>query len=204
MSKYIFLLSGKKQSGKNVVSNYLANNYDFTELSFAEELKNQVCDYIANLGIDFFENGDVFNDEELKKQIIPYKHNKKQRTYRELLQVWGTEFTREFFNDNIWAEIVAHNIKTYFKDKNIVISDWRFSNEFETIKKEFEKTHNIVTIKIQRDSCDISDSHISENALRTFKFDYSIDNNETIEKLYDKIDKLFDYIISDHATSIGG
>lgn len=204
MKPTIILIAGKKQSGKNTVADYIQAKYDYVQMSFAEELKEQVCEYIASLGIDYFENGEVFNDEEIKKQIIPYKHNKKKRTYRELLQWWGTEFTREFFNDNIWAEVVAENIKELWSGCNIVISDWRFENEFLTIKEAFKDTHDIITIKIQRNSCDTTDSHISEKALDDFKFDYVLTNNGTKEELYDKIDLLFDCIDTQKADEIDG
>jgi adenylate kinase family enzyme len=193
--KNIILISGKKQSGKNTVADYISNKYEYTQMSFAEELKEYVAKLLKSMGVHnngFDIRSSDFEKDEFKKQVIPYRFNKKKRTYRELLQYFGTEMMRNFFNDELWVEIVCDQISMFHKSKSIVISDWRFTNEYNSINEAFKNTHNIITIRVERESCNFNDSHISENALRDFKYDCVIDNNGTKDELYDKIDKLFE------------
>lgn len=117
----------------------------------------------------------------------------KNSTLREVLQIVGTELLREGFNKNIHVASTMANIKD--KD-NVIITDMRFPNELEAVKKR-----GGITIRVNRPceicggsgyhkmSCPVSKSgeHYSETALDNSTFDYVIDNNGTISELIDKI-----------------
>ena len=122
----------------------------------------------------------------------------KNSTLREVLQIVGTELLREGFNENIHVASTMANIKDI---DNVIITDCRFPNELEAVKKR-----GGITIRVNRPcdicggsgyhkmSCPVSKSgeHYSEIALDSAAFDdstfdYEIDNNGTISELIDKI-----------------
>lgn len=178
--KYNFVLvSGKAQSGKDTISDYLVKNYNFEKIAFATALKN--C-------LRQFSDWDGQKDE----------------AGRKLLQSVGQAF-REYDKDNwvklllieIEAKIYHLYIKNYAtKTISFVISDVRFINEIvrfkELIQKRIPKA-NFITIRVERPSLnnDTWRKDISETELDNYKeFDYTVNNDSDIETLYRKIDKI--------------
>ena len=120
----------------------------------------------------------------------------KNSTLREVLQIVGTELLREGFNKNIHVASTMANIKD--KD-NVIITDMRFPNEMEAVKKR-----GGITIRVNRPcnicggsgyhkmSCPVSKSgeHLSETSLDKAEFDYIIDNNSDIESLIKKVKQI--------------
>ena len=102
----------------------------------------------------------------------------KNSTLREVLQIVGTELLREGFNKNVHVASTMANIKD--KD-NVIITDLRFPNEMEAVKKK-----GGITIRVNRPGLTKS-NHLSETSLDSAEFDYEIDNNGTISDLVDKI-----------------
>jgi len=113
----------------------------------------------------------------------------------QLLQAWGTDFRRERFSKTYWIDQVKKEIKELRRKgyENIVITDVRFNNEFEFIKKmkgeiwrvdRYDAKGNLI-IDLSRDS-----NHLSETELKNRKFDLTIKNDGTIETLYSKIDEI--------------
>ena len=82
---------------------------------------------------------------------------------------------------DIWIKVVEKKILNN-PDKKYVITDVRFVNEFEFINK-----YNGLTIKVQRDTIDNNDSHISESFIDNIYTDFTITNNGTLEELYEKL-----------------
>ena len=80
---------------------------------------------------------------------------------------------------------VIEDIKvySYFYDV-IVISDARYIDEIELIKKEF---NNVITIHINSNNC-ILNKHITETSLDNYNnYDYVIDNNGSVDELCLKV-----------------
>lgn len=117
----------------------------------------------------------------------------KNSTLREVLQIVGTELLREGFNKNVHVASTMANIKD--KD-NVIITDMRFPNEMEAVKKR-----GGITIRVNRPceicggsgyhkmSCPVSKSgeHYSETALDKSEFDYVVDNDSDIQSLIEKV-----------------
>lgn len=152
-------------------------------------------------------------DEE--KRIYRHTHIDEKMTYRELLQKVGTEAMRDRVHINVWVNALFTDYKStltlkdyiikklklasinedYYNNNkhsyidewkkevtpNWIISDLRFPNELKPIKDR-----GGVTIRINRGE-QKSEGHESEIALDNAKFDYTIDNNGTIEELVEKV-----------------
>lgn len=169
-------ICGKKHHGKDTVGDFLAKEYGYTKISFADKLK-EVCKVLFN-----------FTDEQLygsKKEDIDEYWKVSPRT---TMQFIGTDLFREqlckimpHIGNNIWIEIVKKYILEN-KYKKIVVCDVRFENEAEMIR-ELDGT----IIKITRPSIVTKDDHLSETEIDKIKFDEEIINDGSISDLYKKI-----------------
>ena len=103
-------------------------------------------------------------------------------TIRQLLQCFGTEIVRGLFGNAFWAEqTMKHNF-----DK-MIITDLRFKVELEAVRKR-----NGLVLYIDNPNC-IPEQHASESEVLEMKdnhdFDFIIENNGTLEDLFNKIVK---------------
>jgi hypothetical protein len=113
-------ICGNARSGKDTMADLIIeiladNKIRSFKTSFADEVKEECRDLLMKtIGID------SFTEETEDKNII-----------RPLLVTWGTEIRRKL-NPNIWIEKLQGKLKN---DSVAIISDVRFLNEFEWIKK---------------------------------------------------------------------
>lgn len=108
-------------------------------------------------------------------------------TPRLLLQVLGTNCGRNIIHHNIWVNALFADYNNVFQ--NWIITDVRFLNEVEAIKKR-----NGFIIRVERNLEDQNDQHESEIALDKYEgFDYIVQNNGTIEELIEKIKQILIY-----------
>jgi hypothetical protein len=186
-------------SGKDTVADYLVNFHEFRRESFASTLKDAVA---SVFGWDrTMLEGRTKEAREWREQVDPWWAERLAMptlTPRWVLQYWGTEVCRKSFHDDIWIASLENKLRNS-KD-NVVISDCRFPNEISSIKNAGGKI-----IWVQRgelpDWYDIAVSanqghnwafqelkmrkiHASETAWVGTEFDAIIDNNGTIEDLY--------------------
>lgn len=172
-------LTGQKGAGKSTVANHLVKNHEHVELAFANPIKK----LIINL---FNIDKKYVNDPELKETIIPELNVSGRR----LMQVIGTELFREKLSsalpelkldgESVWIHSVVKNIKVWldeFPNCSIVVSDVRFDNEYEALKRL-----GFTIYKIER-STENKDAHLSE---RGCKYDVKVENKGTVEELLKK------------------
>ena len=103
-------------------------------------------------------------------------------TVREFLQRLGTEAMREGLHENVWLNAIYSDFD--FEKSKWCITDMRFKNELESVKKNCG-----ITVRINRPNSIIID-HPSETELDNEQFDYVIENNGTLEDFEQKIDDL--------------
>ena len=133
-------------------------------------------------------------------------------TPRFLLQFIGTNLFRNQLHPEIWVNSLMNEYKPQWKEEtkvywkerlseypNFIITDLRFPNEMEAVKKR-----GGITIRVNRPcdicggsgyhkmSCPVSKSgeHYSETALDKSEFDYVIDNDSNIESLIEKVKQI--------------
>lgn len=165
---------GYKGSGKSTLADILTDEYNFHEYAFANTLKQMI---IKLFKID---SKYVYNTN-FKTTLIPESNV----TGRDLAQKIGTELFRNqltkelpqltLTGNSIWIHSLINDLKKESPDANIVISDCRFQNEYDTLK-----TLGYTIFKIQRDSIIIEDQHESELGC---PYDYEIQNNGDIDDL---------------------
>jgi hypothetical protein len=137
----------------------------------------------------FPDNNLMITDKQLSRMIESKKLNVISNYYisiRQLLQIFGTEIIREYFGNNFWV------LRTLSDKDNIIISDLRFINEYEQVKN-----NNGIVIYIDRNQ--IPGSHRSESEVielfQNNKFDYIINNDGSIENLFNKVSDLASKIL---------
>jgi len=173
-------ICGKKRSGKDILANYLCNNYSFTNEKISEDLKN-----IIKILFGFTDNQLESNEkEDIDKSwgVSP----------RQTMKFIGTEIMQYKIQEllpnikrNFW---INSFIKKHIENQtnNIVISDLRFLHEYEALKK-----YNIYIIRLERDLENNEDNHISETEFLNIPPDVILSNNGTINDLYNKCDIIF-------------
>ena len=125
-------LVGFAGSGKGSVAKILATDYNFTSVAFADPLKDAaaiIFDWPRNLLEGDTEPSRAFR--EVPDEFWSMHFNKKF-TPRMALQQLGTEACRNVFHKDIWVL----NLEKRIKNKtNVVVTDVRFPNELECIKR---------------------------------------------------------------------
>ena len=164
-------LTGKKRSGKDTAAQALVAR-GYTQLSFAAPLKAMIRALLA--WADYTPTHiDRMVDGDLKEHVAL-----EGKTARYLMQSLGTEWGREHVSPGIWVNLC---IDKALRCQNAVISDVRFPNEAEAIRKAGGKI-----VKIFRRGTDASDSHPSE-AIDLIQPDMAIYNNWSVKDLHEAI-----------------
>jgi len=196
---------GNIGEGKDTIAEYLESQHNFKRESFAGTLKDAVA---AVFGWDReLLEGKTTESREWREQVDSWwadKLNMPNLTPRLVLQLWGTEVCRRNFHDDIWISSLENKLRNI--DSDVVISDCRFPNEFNTIK-------NLggIIVRVKRSSDpewhsyakgalagNIEDIlmlkefgiHESEWAWYGLEVDHIIDNTGTLDDLYTKVTEI--------------
>lgn len=199
-------------SGKDTIADYLVNFHEFRRDSFASTLKDAVA---AVFGWDReLLEGRTKAAREWREQQDDWWTNRLGRviTPRWVLQYWGTEVCRSGFHDDIWIASLENKLRN--SSDNIVISDCRFPNEIKSIKAaggivvwvkrgELPEWYNYAVMANDGDiaariELDRFKVHASETAWVGTKFDEIVDNNGSIEDLYNQVKNL----VQDHPVAM--
>jgi hypothetical protein len=186
-------------SGKDTIADYLVNFHEFRRESFASTLKDAVA-AVFSWDRTMLE-GRTKEAREWREQVDPWwaaRLDMPTLTPRWVLQYWGTEVCRKAFHDDIWIASLENKLRNS-KD-HVVISDCRFPNEISSIKNaggqivwvqrgelpewyqtavDANRGSNVALNELKRLKI-----HASETAWVGTEFDAVIDNNSTIDALY--------------------
>lgn len=191
-------------SGKDTVADYLVNFHEFRRESFANTLKDAVS---SVFGWDrTMLEGRTKEAREWREEVDSWwaeRLDMPTLTPRWVLQYWGTEVCRKGFHDDIWIASLENKLRN--SRDHVVISDCRFPNEIEAIKKA-----GGMIVWVQRgdlphwyddalsanrgsnvglNAMKIHKVHASEWAWLGCRFDVTIDNNKSIDELYDTVEQ---------------
>jgi hypothetical protein len=145
-------LTGKKGCGKSSVARSLRDNHGYTVRSLADPLKRA----LEALGVP----ADNMEVPRLKETPLPQFGDK---SAREIMQLFGTEFARNMICDTIWIDALINEVIQLQEDgdTDIVVDDVRFNNEASALIEL-----GGVVIQVERPGYyDGSDGHISENGV---------------------------------------
>jgi len=192
-------------SGKDTIADYLTNFHGYRRESFANSLKDAVS---GVFGWDrTMLEGRTKSAREWREQVDPWwaeRLSMPQLTPRWVLQYWGTEVCRKAFHDDIWIASLENKLRNSTDD--IVISDCRFPNEIKSIRNAGGIVIRVVRgsepewyqvahyanqgVEMFMEKLSSYGIHASETAWVGTEFDHVLDNNETIDDLYNQIHSL--------------
>jgi hypothetical protein len=191
----IIFVAGKKQAGKDTFSKFFVEK-GFEKLAFADELKDQLTDF---LDIIFPSPNHIFFDSN-KEEVFVMENAKGQLMSKRMLMQWYGQMMKDSFGQYYWVEKVIDQINdnTYFPiEGNIIISDCRFPYEIDIIKERFKDKYKFFTVYIEKDS-DYIDKDISETSLSPYEynFDMIVYNNFGLDKLEQSANEVMNRIRS--------
>jgi adenylate kinase family enzyme len=176
----ILLLRGFAGAGKDTFGKCFVDKFGFTRFAFADYLKKMVSE---KYNID----KSILHSQIGKMQIEPVSN----KTWRAILLQEARECRAK--DPDIFANMCASDIQLSFC-KNIIITDWRFPNEYKIIVEKFPNAI-CKTIEIKRIGQKISMvNDISEYLLKDIEPDYII-YNDGVEDLLPKAISLYEKII---------
>lgn len=203
-------VTGLIGSGKDTVADYLCTFHGFKRVSFAASLKDAVSSVFGwdrellegstKTSREWREQTDTWWSERLGMDITP----------RWVLQYWGTDVLRNHFHTDIWVASVENKLRQ--SSDNIVITDCRFANEVDAIKRaggtairvergdkpdwyeaavSYNKGPNgNSTWSLSKSHLDRAKIHASEYSSVGISYDHYIDNNGTIDELHKKVESI--------------
>lgn len=181
----IGLASGSMGVGKDTVADILCAQYDYVKLAFGDLLKREVQNAlhtgVAPEGLS--EVGQyAFNNCIHSGDIYPFQ-KPTSTMMRVLLQQWGTEFRRAQ-DPNYWVKLLDSrmtHINAVTGVFHFVISDVRFINELEWVKRQDGILWYIDgTCRLTEG---VNTKHVSEGAIRPDMCDVVVSNHGTMDEL---------------------
>jgi len=196
-------------SGKDTIADYLVNVHEFRRESFANTLKD-ACAAVFGWDRTILE-GRTKQAREWREQVDEWWSKRLGRaiTPRWILQYWGTEVCRRAFHDDIWIASLENKLRN--SQDHVVVSDCRFPNEIQAIRDqcgivlrvcrgpEPEWYDAAVAVNagpkhigwaLSKDILTKYNIHASETSWVGTKFDAVLDNNGTLDQLYNQINDL--------------
>ncbi len=197
----IISLSGFAGSGKDTVADYLCQHHGYKRISFAAPLKD-ACAAIFGWDREMLE-GRTATAREAREVPDAWWAERLGMPWfspRFALQCLGTDVLRNNFHADIWLAALEHKIASAGPEDRFVITDCRFQNEMECMRRMGAAIWWIWRGQkptwwgaAQRGE-PIPGVHISETLwVATLTMDKrcsEIANNGTLEELYSKIDNL--------------
>lgn len=202
-------IGGKLASGKDTVADFLVESRGWVKLNMSGPLHDAALALNPWIQVTL---EDSFNFERKHSDIIRpgyytyqtltemfgYTTAKEVGEYRAFLQRLGTEVGRDMFDKNLWVNIASKHISQFRQQGyDVVITGIRFPNEFEMIRNNRDLDGNGepgLLLWVKRPSLELNASnntpqHASEQ-LDSDGFDLEINNNGTLEELYNLTDAL--------------
>lgn len=205
----VIAVAGGIGSGKDTVADYLVTFHGFKRLSFASSLKDAVAS-VFGWPREMLE-GSTKHSREWREQVDSWWANRldiPHLTPRWVLQYWGTDVLRQHFHDEIWVASLENKLRTAQDD--IVITDCRFKNELDAIKRiggitlrvnrgsrppwhDIAEQYNNSTSEFKGQLLELlreQDVHASEYSSVGLNYDHHIDNNSSIDDLHYRVSRI--------------
>ena len=200
----IISITGRIGSGKDTLAAHLIESHDFVKFSFAGKLKDAVS-IIFGWDRELLDGATV-DSRTWREQVDPWwstRLNIPNLTPRWVLQNFGTQACRNHFHNDIWLAALEKTLLD-MTDRNIVVTDTRFTNEIAAMKNagakifcikrgpdpEWFTTANTPAGRKTLSLC--NDIPPSEYDWAGETFDMTFYNNSTRVALYYDLDKVLE------------
>lgn len=183
---HIWMMCGYAGSGKTTAANILRTHFD-PSTTFITAFADAVKDDVA---VAYNLPREMFDTQKGKATVI--KTPDGNCTARDLLIDYSLAM-KEAHGEAVWANEVARRIRGELERRaieHILIHDWRFIAEIETMKSEFLEPEFVLhTIRVVRASVKSLDIP-SEHNIDYYSADVCIENNGTFDDLNHSITEI--------------
>jgi len=192
-TKKCISIIGEFRSGKDTAADFICKRLNCKKFALASPLKELVCNLfqISMEELDKFKNEHWSIDayELLTPVYDDGDYKRLNTTFRSILQRTGDSM-KQFFGTHVFMSKLHEKIRD---EDMVVISDVRLKEEQDWLMSH----RDTVFIKIVRNTEKTADSnHRTETESNTLSWDYLVENNGTIEELYEKLAVIIYYIKS--------
>jgi hypothetical protein len=179
MKPLLIGIAGVARSGKDTAAQHLVSHHGFQAYAFADPLRDGLM-HILNLSpCDF--------DGAQKELPLPWLG----RSPRQLMQSLGTEWGRNNVHPELWLLLAEQNLdllaRTHDETRGFVVSDVRFENEADFIRKR-----GGVVIHMERIAALTVNQHSSENGVVRAPGDIWLPNDGPFEELFTNLNHVVD------------
>jgi len=192
-------IHGKAGTGKDLVAEYLRQNYGLFPVAFATPIKHALVYLLQDayrLTLSHF-------DGPIKEVVIPGLG----KSPRQLTQSMGTDWGRDQVNPEVWMRIAAATIRDRralatsieLPFPGVVVTDVRFKDEAQWIR-----SNGGAVLHLYRAEAKQVNQHVSEDGGSVGPDDLIINNNGTIKELQAKLSSVMSDIIASRMEVING
>jgi hypothetical protein len=193
-------ISGLIGSGKDTVAQYLVDQHGYTRQSWAGSVKDAVAS-IFGWDRQLLE-GDTAESRAWRERVDSWWSHRlgiPNFSPRYALQYVATDLFRDKLHQDIWIASLEYKLVSSRGD--VVISDCRFQNELDTIRRLGGVCIRVVRgsdppwVELARNDFNkfreaYPQIHPSEYSSVGLYYDYVLENNDTLEQLYSNINDL--------------
>lgn len=167
----LIAISGIARCGKDTLAQALAGQFAYRQYSFAEPIYRMLhaLPYLEHL------NSNLSTEE--KEAEVPFYG----KSPRRMLQTLGTEWGRNLISPELWISIMEQKLQNKMditRHSAFVISDLRFANEAEWVRKQ-----GGLVVRIYRGHSVAVAKHSSEDGFDLLAGDHRAANDGSIEDL---------------------
>lgn len=189
----VIALTGPKGSGKDTVADIISRQYTHRwytvdRIAFADPIKKMV-QHIFGLNVHSNDQYDLFKRTNLTYTLPGHMPSSVEgrRVVREIGMLMRDYDTNQF--TKYVEEFVASGVSS--DNRIVVVTDLRFSNEYESLKGMGAKI-----VKIKRPGC-LYDGHITEQEFADSGVDYVINNDGSFVSLQNQVIDMVDQFIEE-------
>ena len=181
----IIMINAMKRAGKDHTARLLKSKLPNSEIyAFADPIKEIASKSLQMTVRTFDEYKNSDTDLLIAHEDGDTSH---VSSFREFIQNLGSDAMKSVFGKTVWTDLLIRKIKEDAPEY-CIISDFRFFTEYEEIEKfAMYYEDELISLKIRNDNVTNNDSHVSENELNDFTFDYEVDNTDH-SKLEENLD----------------
>lgn len=210
----VIIFNGPPGSGKDAACEYLSKTYDYTHMSFKDQLFKETFKFFG-VSKGWFMKG--YEDRSVKETPVPQlKVNGRKLSRRQAMIYVSEDFLKPKYGKSYFGDILASQINDV--TKLYCISDGGFIEELQPIINKFG-TDNITIVQLTRDGCSFSNDsrkYLNGNLVQSFvletgtKIDsaycikleddirtYRIHNNGSLEVFNETLSELHEKVLND-------
>lgn len=174
-------LTGKAGSGKDeTVIQYFKREHPLAQkIALADAVKHSAAAFFKEPISMFYESKDEISEQW-------------GISYREMLQKLGTDFARNLIHEDFWVQMLDTKLKGIPSSIELVfVPDVRFDNEADWVHHMGGAVVEVVR-QVESNLTEEEQTHASESGVSAHLIDYRIENDDTVEKLGEKLAKFLE------------